>query len=262
MKRILTIAGSDSSGGAGIQADLKTFHQFGCYGMSAITAVTAQNTLGVHAVQNIKPRLVAAQIKAVVGDIGVDALKTGMLATAGIVRAVARTLRKIGAPNLVVDPVMSSTGGVSLLSAEARQALIDELFPLALLVTPNLAEAAMLTGIEVRTVQDMNKAARMIHAKGPENVLVKGGHLAGAAVDVLFDGHDFTEFAAERIDAKNTHGTGCAYASAIAAGLALEQEPRKAIAAAKSFITRAIRDGLSFGKGAGPVSHFTRAHDL
>ncbi len=256
MKRILTIAGSDSGGGAGIQADLKTFHQFGCYGMSAITAVTVQNTLGVFGFQNMASSSVAEQIEAVVKDIGVDAVKIGMLGTLGTAEAVAAKLHDLQVPNLVLDPIICSSSGVPLLSRDALAILVEKILPLTLLVTPNLSEAAALSGIKVRNMAEMKDAAHLIFDKGAANVLVKGGHLPGAAIDLLFDGATFTEYAEERIEAKNTHGTGCTYSAAITACLGIGYDLVKAVSIAKKFVTKAIRSGLAMGSGVGPVNHF------
>lgn len=260
--RALTIAGSDSGGGAGIQADLKTFEALGVFGASAITAVTAQNTVGVQGVHPLPPDFVALQIDSVLGDIGADAIKTGMLADAAIVAAVAQRLRAHGATRLVVDPVMVAKGGDALLAPDARGAVIAEILPLALVVTPNLPEAAALLGMPVRGTFDMRAAARAIHALGPRHVVIKGGHDQDPreSVDLWFDGASFTAFRAERIPTANTHGTGCTFASAIAAGLARGLDVGPAIAAAKDYVTGAIRAGadMGIGHGHGPVSHFWR----
>ncbi len=258
--RALTIAGSDSGGGAGIQADLKTFEALGVFGMSALTAITAQNTLAVLGVVELPPEFVARQIDAVMADIGVDAVKTGMLASPAIVEVVAERLHHYAVEKLVVDPVMVAKSGDPLLAAEARSALISTLLPLALVVTPNLHEAAVLAGRPVTTLAEMRQAARAIHDLGPRYVVVKGGHLAGEAesVDILYDGADYREYRASRIDSRNTHGTGCTFASAIAAYLAKGAEPADAVARAKDYLTGAIRAGAtrSIGGGHGPVDHF------
>lgn len=260
----LTIAGSDSGGGAGIQADLKTFQALGVYGASAITALTAQNTLGVQGVLAIPPAFVAAQIDSVLDDIGADAVKIGMLADAGIVEAVADRLIAHDVTTLVVDPVMIAKGGDALLAPEAQAALIARLLPLATVVTPNLHEASALLGWPVRTLDDMVAAATAIHALGPAAVLVKGGHTVTAegdpsedSIDVLYDGRDHRTFRAARIETRNTHGTGCTYAAAIAAELAKGQPLAAAVAAAKGYITEAIRYGADahIGAGHGPVDH-------
>jgi len=254
--RALTIAGSDSGGGAGIQADLKTFAAFRVHGASVLTAVTAQNSVGVQGVVNLPPEFVARQLDAVLGDIGADAAKTGMLSTAGIIRAVADRVRAHGLRRLVVDPVMIAKSGDPLLEPEARAALAGLILPLALVVTPNLHEAAALAGMPVGTLEEMEAAARRIHALGPAWVLVKGGHLKGDAVDLLFDGREIRRVAAERIPTPHTHGTGCTYSAAIAAGLARGAEVPEAVAEAKRYVTAAIRAGFPLGRGVGTLRHF------
>ena len=250
--RVLVIAGSDSSGGAGIQADMKTVSALGAFAMTAIAALTAQNTTGVYGVLEIEPKFVVQQIEVCVGDIGCDAVKTGMLANAGIIDAVAAAIRGLGP--LVVDPVMIAKSGVRLLAPDAIAVLKMKLLPLATVVTPNLHEAGALTGREIKTLQQMKEAARAIRDLGPKNVVVKGGHLESIAADVLYDGRNFTEFRAERVKTKNTHGTGCIFASAIAAGLAHKKTVEESVAAAKDFITATIRAGLAIGKGYGPAN--------
>ncbi|MDR7556420.1 MAG: bifunctional hydroxymethylpyrimidine kinase/phosphomethylpyrimidine kinase [Armatimonadota bacterium] len=252
--RALTIAGSDSGGGAGIQADLKTFSALGVFGMTAITALTAQNTTGVFGVVEIAPAFVAQQIDTVVTDIGVDAVKTGMLASAGIIEAVADRLRAHRLEVLVVDPVMIAKSGAPLLRPDAVEALRTLLLPLALVVTPNLHEARALTGQEIRTVREMEDAARRLHALGPRAVVVKGGHLAEAPVDVFYDGRRLVHLRAERIATPHTHGTGCVFASAIAAELAKGREVEEAVRRAKTFVTAAIRAALPLGRGHGPAN--------
>jgi hydroxymethylpyrimidine/phosphomethylpyrimidine kinase len=254
--KALTIAGSDSGGGAGIQADLKTFSAFRVFGMSVITAVTAQNSVGVQAVENLPPAFVARQLRSVVSDFGVDAAKCGMLSTAPIIEAVAAALGEAPIQKLVVDPVMVAKSGDPLLEPDARQALITRILPLALVVTPNLPEAEVLAGIRVETRPDMEEAARRIHALGPRYVLVKGGHLKGDAVDVLWNGRELTTFSAPRVDSPNTHGTGCTFSAAIAAGLSRNQALGDAIRDAKAYVTRAIRDGFTLGRGVGQLRHF------
>jgi hydroxymethylpyrimidine/phosphomethylpyrimidine kinase len=255
--RCLTIAGSDSGGGAGIQADLKTFAALGVYGMSALTAITAQNTLGVQGVYELPADFVGLQIDSVVTDIGVDAVKTGMLANAEIIAVVAAKVREHALPNLVVDPVMVAKSGDPLLRPDAREALIRLLLPLAVIVTPNLHEARVLTGMDIRTVADMERAAVAIHQMGARYVVVKGGHLAvGDSVDVLYDGEKFTHFPSPRVETKNTHGTGCTFASAIAAGLAKGLDVMEAVRQAKEYITLALRHALDLGQGHGPTHHF------
>lgn len=255
--RALTIAGSDSGGGAGIQADLKTFSALHVYGTSVLTAITAQNSIGVHGVVNLPPEFVARQLDAVLGDIGTDAAKTGMLSTAPIIRVVADRLRTHGVRAVVVDPVMIAKSGDPLLEPDARSALIEAILPLARVVTPNLHEAAALADMTVGTLEEMEAAARRIHALGPAWVLVKGGHLAGKeAVDVLFDGRTATQYAEERVPTPHTHGTGCTYSAAIAAGLARGAGVPEAVAEAKRYVTAAIRAGGPLGRGVGPLRHF------
>src|SRR5678815_470496 len=254
--KALTIAGSDSGGGAGIQADLKTFSAFRVFGMSVITAVTAQNSLGVQGVENLPPAFVALQLRSVLSDFGAGAAKCGMLSTAPIIEAVAATLADDPVEKLVVDPVMVAKAGDVLLQPDARQALIERVLPLALVVTPNLPEAESLAGIPVASRPDMEEAARRIHRLGPRYVLVKGGHLKGDAIDLLWNGKVFTAFRAPRIDSGNTHGTGCTLSAAIAAGLARGQAIGDAIRDAKAYVTRAIREGFAAGRGVGQLRHF------
>jgi hydroxymethylpyrimidine/phosphomethylpyrimidine kinase len=254
--KALTIAGSDSGGGAGIQADLKTFSAFRVFGMSVITAVTAQNSLGVQGVENLPPAFVAQQMRSVLSDFGADAAKCGMLSTAPIIEAVAATLGEHPVEKLVVDPVMVAKSGDPLLEAGARRALVTRILPLALVVTPNLPEAEVLAGIPVAARADMEEAARRIHRLGPRHVLVKGGHLKGEAVDLLWDGRNITAFTAPRVDSPNTHGTGCTFSAAIAAGLARGRPLGDAIREAKAYVTRAIRDGFTAGRGVGQLRHF------
>jgi hydroxymethylpyrimidine/phosphomethylpyrimidine kinase len=254
--KALTIAGSDSGGGAGIQADLKTFSAFRVFGMSVITAVTAQNSLGVQGVENLPPAFVALQLRSVLSDFGAGAAKCGMLSTAPIIEAVAATLADEPVEKLVVDPVMVAKSGDALLQPDARQALIERVLPLALVVTPNLPEAESLAGIPVASRPDMEEAARRIHRLGPRYVLVKGGHLKGDAIDLLWNGKAFTAFRAPRIDSGNTHGTGCTLSAAIAAGLARGQAIGDAIRDAKAYVTRAIREGFAAGRGVGQLRHF------
>lgn len=262
MKTALTIAGSDSGGGAGIQADLKTFSALGVFGMSAITAITAQNTCGVTNIRELDNEIIEDQIAAVFDDICVDAVKIGMLANQETVCLVARLLKKYQAKNIVVDPVMISKSGIHLLKPEAVDSLKKELFPLANLVTPNLHEAGAIVGFPVQNRTDMEKAAKMIKAMGPQNVLVKGGHLPGDACDLFYDGTSFYAFSNERIYTKNTHGTGCTLSSAIAAGLARSLPLQEAVAAAKKYITIAIRNSLKLGHGVGPTHHFYELYKL
>jgi len=254
--KALTIAGSDSGGGAGIQADLKTFSAFRVFGMSVITAVTAQNSLGVQGVENLPPAFVARQLRSVLEDFGADAAKCGMLSTAPIIEAVAAELGSHRIEKLVVDPVMVAKSGDQLLQPEARAALADRILPLALLVTPNLPEAEVLAGMRVAEPEDMEEAARRIHVMGPRYVLVKGGHLKGDATDLLWNGRDFTRFSTPRIDSQNTHGTGCTFSAAIAAGLARGQALGDAIRSAKAYVTRAFREGFQAGRGVSQLRHF------
>jgi hydroxymethylpyrimidine kinase/phosphomethylpyrimidine kinase len=256
MKRVLTIAGSDSGGGAGIQADLKVIALLGAFGMSALTALTAQNTVAVEGIHEVPLEFIAAQLDAVLSDIGVDAVKTGMLANAEVVRVVAEKMAEYRPPILVVDPVMVAKSGDSLLAEDAKETLIQALLPLAALVTPNLPEASALVGWEIDGEDEMRRAAQEIHALGPKYVLVKGGHLKGEAVDLLYDGQQFHEFRSARVETKNVHGTGCTYASAITTYLAQELPVRQAVAAAKQFITEAIRHGLALGRGHGPTNPY------
>jgi hydroxymethylpyrimidine/phosphomethylpyrimidine kinase len=260
--RALTIAGSDSGGGAGIQADLKTFAALGVYGMSAIAALTAQNTVGVRGILELAPEFVSLQIRTVVEDIGVDAVKTGMLSNAAIISQVAKDLRELGLRNIVVDPVMVAKGGDRLLRADAVETMVKELLPLALVVTPNLHEAEALTDLGVRTLDEMKEAARAIKAFGPRYVVIKGGHLPGTPLDLLFDGQEFREYTNLRYDTPHTHGTGCTFASAIAAGLARGLPVEEAVARAKGYITSAIQHGMPMGKGHGPVHHFYNLYRL
>ena len=272
MKNVLTIAGSDSCGGAGIQADLKTFSAHGVYGMSVITAVTAQNTQGVLAVQDISVELIEKQIKAIFEDIKVDGLKIGMVSQTDTINAIGEGLRYYKPSNIVLDPVMlnitgSSTifeldpvmvskSGYHLLQQSAKEALINSLVPLATIVTPNIPEAEVLTGMRIGSIEEMKKAARMIFEMGPHNVLLKGGHLDDDATDILFDGNKISCLKSKRINTKNTHGTGCTLSSAIASNLAKGYSVAEAVALAKEYITIAIENSLSVGKGVGPTNHF------
>jgi hydroxymethylpyrimidine/phosphomethylpyrimidine kinase len=259
----LTIAGSDSGGGAGVQADLKTFLACRVHGMSAVTAVTVQNSLGVSGFYELPPQAVAEQIESVATDIGVGAAKTGMLASAPIMAAVADAVRRLGIAPFVVDPVAASQHGDPLLQPDALDALRTVIIPMATLITPNIGEVRLLTGIDVRTRADMDDAARALHALGPAWVLVKGGHLAdGDAVDVLFDGTSFQEFTALRRSTPHTHGSGDTLASAITAGLARGMDVPAAVAFGKWFITGAVNGSFPLGAGLGPVGHFWRIHDL
>jgi len=254
--KALTIAGSDSGGGAGIQADLKTFSAFRVFGMSVVTAVTAQNSLGVQGVFNLPPEFVARQIDSVLSDFGADAIKIGMLSTAPIIEAVAARLPAHRHGPVVLDPVMIAKSGDPLLEPAARSALKKAMLPLADLVTPNLPEAAALANMTVDDERAMVEAARRILGLGARAVLVKGGHLADSATDVLWDGRDLTRFPAPKLDSPNTHGTGCTYSSAIAAGLARGRALRDAIVEGKAFVTAAIREGFPAGHGVGALRHF------
>jgi hydroxymethylpyrimidine/phosphomethylpyrimidine kinase len=251
----LTIAGSDPSGGAGIQADLKTFHQFGVYGEAVVTLITVQNTVSVDRVECLAPDLVAQQVSAVLSDIPPQAIKTGALGNAGIIAGVASTLRDSTAP-IVVDPVMISKHGARLMSVEAQDALLRELLPLAFLITPNLDEAAALSGLAVFDVASMKRAAERLFEMGARSVLVKGGHLEGDAIDILLHGGEWFEFAAARVATRNTHGAGCTYSAAITAELARGTDLPAAVRLAKMFVTEAIRTSPGLGSGAGPLNHF------
>jgi hydroxymethylpyrimidine/phosphomethylpyrimidine kinase len=256
VKRVLTIAGSDSGGGAGIQADLKTITALGSFGMSVITALTAQNTLGVQGVFEIPVEFIEKQFDSVATDIGVDAAKTGMLSSSVIIRSVAKKIRQYKIRKLVVDPVMVAKGGSPLLREEARGALVKDLIPLAMVVTPNVPEAEVLAGMRIVTRDNMKKAAVKIHGLGARCVVIKGGHLMGDAVDLLFDGKAFHAITSKRIDSKHTHGTGCTFASAVATGLAQGDEMLEAVMRAKDYVTEAIRFGIPIGGGHGPTNHF------
>ena len=269
MRTALTIAGSDSSGGAGIQADLKTFAAFGLYGASAITAITVQSTKGVEAVAPLAADLVTAQIEAVAGDLALHATKIGMLATAAIVEAVAAAIEELELPLVVLDPVLVSTSGERLLDADGVQTLCMELMPLARVVTPNIPEAEALSGRTIGSAQQAREAARRIHDMGAASVIVTGGHAVwdgdtgpraeGAGpqiIDLLFDGRVFHEFRTARIDTRPTHGTGCTFASAVAAGLALGRELPDAVARAQQYVAGAVAHALGIGHGCGPIDHF------
>ena len=256
--KALTIAGSDSGAGAGLQADLKTFAALGVYGTSVVTAITAQNTTGVTRVLETPAPMVAAQIDAVMSDIGADAVKTGMLANARIIRTVADKVQEHGIQRLVVDPVMVAKGGHVLLRPDAIRTLRTRLFPLATVVTPNLPEAQALTGVEGTGARAIKEMARHIVGMGARSVVVKGGHRKGAATDVFYDGTAFYEFPARRVRTKNTHGTGCTYSAALACGLARNKELETAVAEAKEFITQAIRQAFCHRLGAQPGASFSR----
>ena len=263
MNSVLTIAGSDSSGGAGIQADIKTIMAHNLFAQSAITALTAQNTTGVFGVVDIDPDFVSQQIRVVFDDIRPDAVKIGMVSSAAIVDAIAQTLREVGARNIVVDPVMVATSGAKLISDDAITALVGELVPLADVVTPNMPEAALLAQCDISTHDDMAAAARAILAMGSANVLVKGGHDADTADDVLVSA-DGTEhwLRAAHVDTPNTHGTGCTLSSAIACGLANGLTVKDAVASAKAYITGALEHDLGLGRGSGPLNHAYRLFEI
>jgi hydroxymethylpyrimidine/phosphomethylpyrimidine kinase len=260
MKKALTIAGSDSGGGAGIQADIKTFTAFGVFGTSAITALTAQNTIGVQGILTVDPGFVKQQIKSVLDDIGTDSVKTGMLSSPEIVKAVADTLKEYHIKNIVVDPVMIAKSGDALLSKDACNTVIKELIPIAAVVTPNIHEAEAMLNIKIESLDDMKRAGSLIKGMGCDFVVIKGGHMNGKepmATDVVFNGEEYFLLSETRFDTKNCHGTGCTFSAAIAAGLAKGYPVLKAIKQAKVFITAAIRESFSIGKGHGPTNHFT-----
>jgi len=260
MRVALTIAGSDPGGGAGVQADLKTFAAFGLYGASAITAITVQNTLGVEAVAPLSADLVTSQIEAIAGDFSIDATKIGMLATAAIVEAVAAAIAELDLPLVVVDPVLVSTSGERLLDADGVQAMLTELLPRARVVTPNIPEAEALSGRRISSAEDARDAARTIRDMGAAAVIITGGHStepdSPEVVDLLFDGHAFHEFRASRIDSPHTHGTGCTFASAVAAGLALGYDLATAAQRAQQYVGGAIAHAPGLGHGRGPLDHF------
>ncbi|KOF56745.1 MULTISPECIES: bifunctional hydroxymethylpyrimidine kinase/phosphomethylpyrimidine kinase [Clostridium] len=256
MKKVLTIAGSDSSGGAGIQADLKTFSAHGVFGMSVIAAVTAQNTKEVIDVQNISPDIIGKQIDAIFDDIEVDAIKIGMISEIEGIKVVSERLRKYKPQNVVLDPVMVSKSGYSLMNPNSVETLIKELIPIVSVVTPNIPEAEIIASIKIKTMGDMEKAAKIMYNMGPKNVLVKGGHLTGDATDVLYDGKEFVYLENQRINTKNTHGTGCTLSSSIASNLALGMNIKEAVKNAKKYITTAIEHSLAIGHGSGPTNHF------
>ena len=255
MKKVLTIAGSDCSGGAGIQADIKTITAHGMYAMSVITALTAQNTTGVYGIVDTPPEFVEKQLDCVFTDIFPDSVKVGMVSHSGIISAIAGRLRRYDARNIVVDPVMISTSGSALLSPEAQSTLERELLPLASVITPNLPEASALCGFRVSSLDDMKRAAEMLSERFGCAVLVKGGHLEGCADDILYDGSQFSRFGCERVDNPNTHGTGCTLSSAIACNLADGKSLPEGVAAAKAYITGALKAMLDLGKGSGPLDH-------
>ena len=261
MRTALTIAGSDSGGGAGIQADLKTFAAHGVYGTTAVAAVTAQNTLGVIDFEPLSADLVTAQIEAIAADISVHAAKTGMLATAAIVEAVAAAVEELEIPLLVVDPVMIAKSGDRLVDEEAIGAIRSELLRRAFVVTPNIPEAETLAGLSIRSDADRREAARRIHHLGASAVIVKGGHFPSKdIVDLLYDGQRFFEFRSERVEGHNTHGTGCTFAAAVVSQLALGRTLQEAIPLAQEYVAGGIRHALSIGHGHGPLDHFWKVH--
>lgn len=256
MKKVLTIAGSDCSGGAGIQADLKTFSAHGVFGMSAIVSIVAENTCRVIDIQDVSPDMIKKQIDAVYEDMGTDAVKVGMLSQPCCMEAVAEKLLEYRPANVVIDPVMYAKNGCPLMDPGSIDRLIQQIIPLADLLTPNIPEAEKIAGMAIGSIDDMKQAAAEIHRMGCKNVLVKGGHAMGDAVDVLFDGREYFYFSSQRIPTKNTHGTGCTYSSAIASNLALGHSMRQAVKLAKDYVTTAIRHALDIGKGHGPTHHF------
>jgi hydroxymethylpyrimidine/phosphomethylpyrimidine kinase len=250
---ILTVAGSDSGGGAGIQADLKTFTSLGCHATTVLTALTAQNSVGVQAVHEVPPAFVSAQLESVLGDLRPAAAKTGMLSSAPIIDAVARDLARLPAGKLVVDPVMVSTTGHSLIDREAVALMVERLFPMAEVITPNLHEASALLGRRIETLEEMKRAAKDLFERGPRSVLLKGGHLEGSATDVFFEGTEIELLHAERLETDNTHGSGCVLAAAIAAFLGRGLTRGEAAREGKSFITAAVGASYRVGEGPGPV---------
>ncbi|MCI0515696.1 bifunctional hydroxymethylpyrimidine kinase/phosphomethylpyrimidine kinase [candidate division KSB1 bacterium] len=257
IKKALTMAGSDSGGGAGIQADLKTFMAFGVHGMSVLTALTAQNTIGVQGIFEVTPAFIHAQIRSIMTDIGTDAVKTGMLVNAEIVNTVAAAIEEFRIPQVVVDPVMIAKSGDPLLAESARQTIQARLIPLATVVTPNIFEAEAMLKLKIRSLEDMQTAALALKATGCKWVVIKGGHLTGEseAIDVVFNGKEFHLLKSPRYATRNTHGTGCTFSSAIAAGLAKGYEPLQAIRQAKAYISAAIQASFAIGQGHGPTNH-------
>lgn len=255
MKKVLTIAGSDSSGGAGIQADIKTITVHKMYAMSAITALTAQNTTGVSGIFDVTSEFVAEQLDCIFGDIFPDSVKIGMVSSAKIIEAIAERLTHYNAKNIVVDPVMVATSGSRLMQSDATNALVEKLFPLATVITPNLDEAQVLCGFDITTEAEMETAARAIYEKCGKAVLVKGGHLCEDAVDILCIGGKISRFCEKRIDNPNTHGTGCTLSSAIACNLAAGYSVEEAIRRAKAYLTGALNAKLNLGRGSGPLEH-------
>lgn len=256
MNNALTIAGSDSSGGAGIQADLKTFSANGVYGMSVITSVTAQNTQGVFYVQDLEIKTIVKQIEAVLDDIKIESIKIGMVSRIPAIEAIRETLDKYKLPSVVLDPVMISKSGYKLLSDDAIKVLIDKLFPISDIITPNIPEAEVLVNRRISSLEDMKDVCKDLIKLGPSNVLLKGGHLESSAVDILYDGINYYKLDEEKINTKHTHGTGCTLSSAIAANLSKGQDILDAVINAKKYVTGAIKHGFALGKGVGPTNHF------
>lgn len=256
MKHVLTIAGSDCSGGAGIQADLKTFSANETFGMSVITSVVAENTCGVISIHNVPVDIVSDQIDAVFGDIDVDGVKVGMLSDDALMKTVAKKLKQYEPKNVVIDPVMIAKGGCALMQEDALQTLIEEVIPCASLLTPNIPEAETITGMKISSIDDMKEACKKIYALGAKNVLVKGGHFEGEPTDILYDGTQFFSFQGKRIDSKNTHGTGCTLSSAITAQLAKGKTVEEAVGMGKEYVTNAILHAVPIGHGHGPTHHF------
>lgn len=256
MKHVLTIAGSDCSGGAGIQADLKTFSANETFGMSVITSVVAENTCGVISIHNVPVDIVSDQIDAVFKDIEVDGVKVGMLSDESLMKTVAKKLKQYGPKNVVIDPVMIAKGGCALMQEDALQTLISEVIPCASLLTPNIPEAETITGMKISSIKDMKEACKKIYALGAKSVLVKGGHFEGEPTDILYDGTQFFSFQGKRIDSKNTHGTGCTLSSAITAQLAKGKTVEEAVGIGKEYVTNAILHAVPIGHGHGPTHHF------
>ncbi|MDO5725241.1 MAG: bifunctional hydroxymethylpyrimidine kinase/phosphomethylpyrimidine kinase [Tissierellia bacterium] len=256
MKRLLTIAGSDCSGGAGIQADLKTFSALGTFGMSVIVSVVAENTSRVVSVQNIDNQIIKDQIMCIYEDIGTDAVKIGMLGSKDIMLQVKQSLLEYRPKNIVLDPVMYAKNGYPLMDVENIETLITELVPICDVLTPNIPEAEHISGMKIETEEDMMEAAKIIYKMGVKNVLIKGGHSKGDATDILYDGKEFYRYTTKRVHTKNTHGTGCTLSSAIATFLAKGESISDAIKHAKEYVTMAIENSLEIGKGNGPTNHF------
>lgn len=255
MKHLLTIAGSDCSGGAGIQADLKTFAALGGYGMSVVTAITVQNTQSVRSIQNVRPDIISGQMEAVFEDIRIDAVKIGMVSCRDAINAISGTLAEYRSPPVVLDTVMVSKSGYPLLVPDAIDALVTKLFPLAHMITPNIPEAELITGLDIQNNTDMEQAAKRLHRLGAPFVLIKGGHRLSDATDLLYDGSEFHYFPGKKISTPHTHGTGCTLSAAIATYLAQSDSPRAAVSKAKEYVTECIANSLEIGKGAGPLNH-------